>query len=325
VVISELSALQQGNRIILSFPLARTSRSVPLERIDIYRLIEPAAAPPGLPEEDFSTRATIIHSILGAHLPPDRARITFQDTLDLKSLSGPMRYRYAVRPVNQAGRPAGFSDYALVTPLAEIAEPPTNLRPQLSQTELEIVWSPPAANESGRGPANLVGYHVYRRAGESVVRLNAQPVREPRFVDRTFQFGTPYEYTVRSLSLPAPGAPLAEAIESNESAAMALTPQDTFPPSVPTSITIASINGIVSLFWPANPEPDVAGYNIYRSEDEQAPPAAWVKLNARLHTPTTFRDERVQVGKQYFYQLTSVDTAGNESPRSETKSEVVNP
>jgi len=325
LVVSELAATQSGNRITLTFPLVRTPRSERLGRIDIYRLTEPINAPPGLTEEDFSARSTIIHSIPAEQIPDKSATITYPDLIDFKNVPGNTSYRYAVRLVNQAGRAAGFSNYATVTLLTGIAQPPTDLRTQLSQTELVLTWSPPAANENGTKPANVAGYNVYRRAGEAVSKLNAQPVRGPRFIDRSFQFGTRYEYFVRSLSLTLSGARVTNAIESNDSAAVTITPKDIFPPSAPTSITIASINGVVSLFWPSNPEPDLAGYNIYRSEDEQAPPEKWVKLNAQLHTPTSFQDNKVQVEKRYFYQLTAVDNAGNESARSATYSEKVNP
>src|SRR5262249_10699233 len=92
VVIGEPTATQQGNRIILSFPLTRTRRPTPVERIDIYRLIEPVNAPSGLTEEDFAARSTLIASIAGDQLPassPTTASvaITYPDTLDLKSAS----------------------------------------------------------------------------------------------------------------------------------------------------------------------------------------------------------------------------------------------
>ncbi len=325
VTIRELAVSQQGNQLILSFPIVRTGRSEPVQRIDLYRLIEPLSAPLGLPEEDFSLRASVIATIPAEQIPATSATITYQDVLDLKSLPGQLRYRYAARIINRAGQPGSFSNYALITPLVELATPPTRLNYRLSQTELEVSWSPPEANENGRRPANIAGYNIYRRKADEVVKLNTQPVQEARFVDRSFQFGTSYEYFVRSLSLPTPGASITEAIESNDSVTLSITPQDSFPPSAPSSITIASVAGIVSLFWPANPEPDVAGYNIYRSEDPSWPPQQWIKLNTQLHTSTTFRDERVQIGKQYFYQLTAVDSSGNESPRSETKSEIVNP
>src|SRR5262249_3149836 len=137
----------------------------------------------------------------------------------------------------------------------------------------------------------------YRKSGDSLARLNTQPLQEPRFVDKAFQFGTTYTYEARALSFTPGNANLNEAIEGNASESLVLTPRDTFPPSAPSAITIASINAQVSLFWPSNPEPDLAGYNIYRAEDEHTPPEQWVKLNAKLHTPTTFRDDRVQVGK----------------------------
>ena len=82
---------------------------------------------------------------------------------------------------------------------------------------------------------------------------------------------------------------------------------------------------MVSLFWPSNAEPDLSGYLIYRSEDEQAPPENWLKLTPRLHTPTTFRDDKVIVGRRYYYRLTAVDIFGNESAPSPVVGETVNP
>jgi fibronectin type 3 domain-containing protein len=136
---------------------------------------------------------------------------------------------------------------------------------------------------------------------------------------RDFQFGVQYVFAVRSLSFLPNDASLLNAIESNQSELLAHTPKDTFPPTAPTSVTIASVNGQVSLFWPLNPEADVAGYNIYRSENEKD----WVKLNAQLHKTASFKDDRVGIGKLYFYQITAVDVYGNESSKSSTVSETV--
>ena len=325
LTVSELTASQQGTRVVLSFPLARTPRSIRLARVEIYRLIESADAPAGLPQDDFSARSTMIAQIPGDRIPVARATVTYNDLIQFVPGSPSSRYRYAVRIVNANGVAADFSNYAVITPITEIAQPPVDLRAKLSQLELEITWSPPKANESGTSPANIAGYNIYRHTGDSTNRLNSQPLRETRQIDRSFQFGTTYEYFVRALSLPPGSSNLALAIESNDSQSVELTPKDTFPPAPPDSIKIASINGVVSMFWPSNSEPDLAGYHIYRSEDGNAPPERWVKLTPRIHTPTTFRDDKVTVGKQYFYQLTAVDTSGNESARSATVSETVNP
>ncbi|MBI1762523.1 MAG: hypothetical protein HYR56_13905 [Acidobacteria bacterium] len=328
LVVNELSVTQQGSRLILAFPLVRPPRAEGLQRIDIFRLIEPESAPPGLTEEEFAARATVISSISGEQVAAGSTTITHQDPLDLRQQPKGLRYRYAVRLFNQAGRGADFSNYATITPLTELASAPPHPSFTLTQTELVITWSPPETNENGTRPANIAGYNLYRKTGANVTKLNAQPLKDTRYVDKAFQFGVTYEYFVRSLSaqLPAPSnTKLNETIEGNASETLVVTPKDTFAPTAPASITIASINGQVSLFWPSNPEADLAGYNIYRAEDEAAPTDKWIKLNARLHTPTTFRDDRVQVGKRYFYQITAVDTANNESSRSATVSETVNP
>ncbi len=322
MIIDELSVTQQGLQLVLSFPFTRTPRTR-LQRVDVYRLVEPVSAPRGLTQESFSERATIINSIAADRIPLDQSTVSFDDTLDPKNGQTNSRYRYAVRLVNTAGQAADFSNYAEIEPLFDLSLPPANIQAVQREREIEITWARPAANENGTVPANVTGYNIYRTEGEVTTKMNAEPLREPRFVDRNFQFGVKYRYVVRSLSLPTGSATLNAVIESNPSEPLANTPKDTFPPATPKPVTIASINAQVSLFWPLNAEPDVAGYNIYRSEDENTPPEKWVKLNPQLHKTASFRDERVQVGKKYFYQITAIDVYGNESVRSETVSETV--
>jgi hypothetical protein len=328
LIIDELSVAQEGTKMVLSIPFSRTPRSPKLERIDIYRLVESPDDPLGLPQEAFSKRATIINSIPGDEIPLSKSITTIDDALDFKAGANSSRYRYAVQLVTSGGAAADFSNYAMVTPLFDLALPPVKLVTKQREAEIEVTWTAPPGNEDGSTTANVAGYNIYRRTGESTnsfVRLNAQPLREARFLDRNFQFGETYVYFVRALSLLPGNASLLNAIESNQSAPLTHTPADTFPPAAPTPITIASIGGIVSLYWPLNSEPDTLGYNIYRAEEEDAPPGNWVKLNPQLHKTTSFRDDLVQVGKQYSYQITAVDAYGNESPRSKAVSETVAP
>lgn len=325
LVINELNVTQLGTQLVLSFPLVRNARAAKLQRVDIYRLTEVAGEPQGLTAETFARRAALIHSLPAEQLPDTTSTITYQDPLDLTSSPRDVRYRYAVRLVNASGQAADFSNYATITPVLDLAAAPSNLQITQREKEIEITWSAPASNESGATPANVAAYNLYRRAGEAVAKLHDQPLVARRFIDRNFQFGANYEYFVRPLSLPPGTDALSAAIEGNASPARPHTPQDTFPPVAPAAVTIASINNLVSIFWPLNAEPDVAGYNIYRAEAAEAPAAAWIKLNPQPHKAASFRDDRVQVGKQYFYQITAVDIYGNESPRSSVVSETVNP
>jgi hypothetical protein len=320
----ELRVEQRGVQIILSFPFKRTSR-MRLQRIDVYRLVEPLDAPMGLPIETFSERASVIYTIPADDVPLGGSSVVYKDALNSTSELQNKRYRYAVRMFHTAGQAVDFSNYAMIEPLLNLALPPAGLTAKQVEKQIEIAWDPPAGNMNETSPANVAGYNIYRRQGGSFYKINSEPLLEPHFIDRSFQFGANYQYMARSLSFKPGSASLTEAIESEDSKPFEHTPKDTFPPAPPKPITIASINSMVSIFWPLNAEPDVIGYNIYRTEDEDAAPEKWVRLNPELHRTASFRDERAQVGKKYFYQITAVDAYGNESARSETVSETVAP
>jgi hypothetical protein len=322
LVVKVLNVEQQGGHLILSFPFTRTPKTQ-MQRIDVYRLIEPIDAPMGLPIEIFSEKASVVYSILADDVPLDNSGVVYKDALNVKGETQNKRYRYSVRMFNTAGQAFDFSNYATIEPLLNLALPPTKLAAKQVETQIEITWDPPDGNMNETSPANVVGYNIYRRQGGALNKVNVDTLLEPRFVDRNFQFGAKYQYLVRSLSFKPGSASLSESIESDNSRPLDHTPKDTFPPAPPKPLTIASINSTVSIFWPLSAEPDVVGYNVYRTDDENSPPEKWVKLNTELHKSASFRDDSAQVGKKYFYQITAVDAFSNEGPRSETVSETV--
>ncbi|GAB4251164.1 MAG: hypothetical protein Kow00109_26940 [Acidobacteriota bacterium] len=66
----------------------------------------------------------------------------------------------------------------------------------------------------------------------------------------------------------------------------------------------------VTLEWDPNSEPDLAGYNIYRSLQSGS---GYVKLNSSLIQSTTYTDTTIEYGTTYYYVATAVNTAGLES------------
>jgi hypothetical protein len=72
----------------------------------------------------------------------------------------------------------------------------------------------------------------------------------------------------------------------------------------------------VNLTWqaPTSSTDPVAGYNIYRSTSG----GAFQLLNSSVNTPVSYTDTTVQNGTSYTYQVTSVDSGGNESSPSNT-------
>ena len=322
-----LSGVQQGNQIILSWPAPR--RNAPnssvqsIRRIDVYRLAEKPGPRSPLTEEEFAARSTLIGSVTSDQIMNAGETLTYTDKLELAGQ--PARLRYALRYVNASGQRAAFSNFLVIEPAARIALPPTLLTTgkEISEDAITISWQPPATNIDGSVPVNLLGYNVYRtdesQSETSEAPINSALVSGTEYVDRNFKFGDSYRYIVRSVSLGTEGAQ----VESLNSNAITVAPRDIFPPSAPDKITIAASFGRLSIFFPANPEPDIAGYNIYRSTDPNLPKENWTKLNSSLLTATTFQDERVESGKKYYYYLTAVDQAGNVSRPSEVVSETV--
>ena len=322
-----LSGVQRGNQVILSWPAPR--RNAPdnsvqsIRRIDVYRVAEKPTAPLPLTEDEFAARATLIGSVTYDEIKKGLENLTYGDTLELAGQ--PVRLRYAIRYVNAAGERAAFSNFLLIEPAAKIAEPPTIIRTgsELSESLITINWEAPKTNIDGSTPVNLLGYNIYRVAGSqrevSQTPINQAPVTGTQYQDKNFKFGERYTYIVRTVSLGTEGGQ----VESLNSNSIELTPVDIYPPGKPGPVSPAPAPGRVSLFWPANPEADVAGYNIYRSPDPNLPRTSWTKLTPTIYTRTTFTDENVEVGKTYYYYIEAVDNAGNVSAPSDIVSETV--
>jgi len=320
-----LSGLQRGNQVILSWPApprnAPNSSVQSIRRVDVYRLAEKPTAPLALTEEEFGARSTLIGSVTYDEIKKAKDTLTYTDTLELAGQ--PTRLRYAIRYVNASGQRAAFSNFLLIEPAARIAKPSTLISADVKETAITVSWQPPTANIDDSTPVNLLGYNVYR-IDESQTEVGQTPINKSlvagtQFEDKEFKFGANYRYVVRSVSLGTEGAQ----VESLNSNVLPVSPRDIFAPSAPGGISIAPGPGRLSIFFAFNQEPDVAGYNIYRSTDPNLPKNKWTKLNSSLWTKNTFQDENVESGKKYYYYLTAVDQTGNISPPSEVVSETV--
>ena len=322
-----LSGAQQGNEVILSWPAPR--RNAPdssvqsIRRIDVYRLAEKPGAPLALTEDEFSARATLVGSVTFEQIQTAGDTLTYHDTLELAGQ--PTRLRYAIRYVNASGQRAAFSNFLTIEPAARIAQAPTlSTDVKILEDSITLTWQPPAANIDNSTPVNLLGYNVYRtdesQAALANQVLNSAPISGTTYADKNFQFGNNYRYIVRAVSLGTGGAQ----VESLNSNAVAVAPRDIFAPAQPERPSIAAPepnSARLAIFFAANKETDIAGYNIYRSTDPDLPKQNWTKLNQSLLTRTTYQDDKVESGKTYYYYITAVDKAGNISQPSEVGSE----
>lgn len=92
---------------------------------------------------------------------------------------------------------------------------------------------------------------------------------------------------------------------------------DSIPPAVPAEISgIASTDGIVTLGWRSNNEPDLQGYQVYRSEFKNA---EFSLVSKNLVAENKFIDSlQIQsTGKQVYYKVKAVDIRFNTSDFSD--------
>jgi predicted phage tail protein len=322
-----LSGVQQGNRVVLSWPTPRRNASEgsvqSIRRMDIYRLAEEVDAPLALSEEEFSARATLIGSVPFEQFADAEGTINYVDEL---LLTEPVRLRYAIRYVNAAGQRAPYSNFLFIEPATTVSLPPVlSDKAEVTQNAVTLRWQQPTANIDASTPPNLLGYNIYRTGGSqrdfSQRPLNAEILKSESFSDQNFQFGEEYSYVVRAVSLGTGGNP----VESLNSNAVTLRLLDTFKPTPPTGLTAAASPAPprLSLFFAANPERDVIGYYIYRTTEPARPKTEWTQLNQKPLDRTTFQDTDVQRGIRYHYYVRAIDNAGNISEPSEVVSDQI--
>ncbi|MBA3353783.1 MAG: hypothetical protein H0U23_15420 [Blastocatellia bacterium] len=319
----ELSGFQRGSQVILAWKMPATNAEASsvqrIERADIYRLAEPLTSSTAISEEEFASRSTLVATLNIRETDFGLKALNYTDSLQFAGQAA--RLRYAIRFVNAAGQKAAFSNFFLLEPAARIAAAPTSLSASLTQEAMRLSWEAPGANVDGSTPVSLLGYNVYRSTSDKVPGklLNKTPVSGTRFDDEFFEFDNALFYFVRAVSVGTGGEP----VESGESNILQIRPKDTFPPSAPAAITLAAAPATISIFFATNPEKDVVGYKLYRSEDPTIDKTTWTLLTSALLTTNTFQDTRVESGKTYFYYLTATDKAGNVSEPSEVVSETV--
>jgi fibronectin type 3 domain-containing protein len=74
--------------------------------------------------------------------------------------------------------------------------------------------------------------------------------------------------------------------------------------------TGATVAHSVALNWVASASTGVTGYNVYRGTQTGGP---YSKVTATPVATTSYTDSTVTAGATYFYVVTAVDSAGNES------------
>src|SRR6185437_1122537 len=82
------------------------------------------------------------------------------------------------------------------------------------------------------------------------------------------------------------------------------------PPAAPTGLSATPGGSGMQLDWADNSEANLGGYNVYYSNSATG---TFTKINQILLSTSDFNDVNAPVGATAYYQITAVDTDGNES------------
>jgi len=234
---------------------------------------------------------------------------------------------YTVEVMNNSGKTAGPSN-AVSVPLVPVPAPPKDLQARVVPEGVGIFWNQAWPPQNRTGLAVQFAYRIMRREEASkqppvlVQQVNAGN-SAMTVIDRGIEWEKQYQYWVTPLTLWRNGDQQKGEIEGDDSSIVRITTTDVFPPAVPTGLQAVfsqvGDKSFIDLTWIPNSDSDLAGYNVYRHEENTQP----VKINTDLVKTPSFRDSAVQSGMKYFYSVSAVDLRNNESARSAETSESV--
>lgn len=328
--ITDLSVRQLGDGALLTLTLpTRTVTNERLAEAPAVEIFRGSLKPDGkLDNKSFHLVYTLPGALLDTYM--SEKHIQFKDPIapeETRAHPGAtIVYRVRTRA---AKKKASADSNTVLVKIFPVPERITSLDAKVTEPAIELAWPAPKRTSGGAPLEQLTGYRVFRgeidpaTAGatehdisqaqwKSPLTLLA-PAPENSYRDTLFEFGKTYVYAVRSVALAADGP-----VESDDSAAVVVTPRDTFPPAAPQNVLAAVTTPpggapVVDLSWSINLETDLAGYHVYRSDKQDA---RGQLLTSDLLPAPAYRDMSVQPGNRYWYSVTAVDRAGNESAPS---------
>lgn len=254
---------------------------------------------------------------------PASATDTIPQSLEQRNPTGFVQY--AVEILNSRGRSAGLSNQVQV-PLAPTLPPPTDLSAGVTADGVVLTFTGILREPSS--PDLSYTCRVYREQKGSTTPVlvgELQPSTSPQtqLLDRSLEWQKTYLYWVAVVTQVQRNGRIEGQVEGDSSAPVTVFANDVFPPAVPAGLqaVFSSVGQqpYVDLTWAPNTDSDLAGYNVYRREDN----GPWTRINSALLATPAYRDGNVAAGRTYFYAITAVDVHGNESVRSPQTEEAV--
>ena len=327
--IKDLGARQAGDGVQLSFTLPSNSISgQKLAAPPAVEILRGSVKPDGSADaKSFREVYTIPGALVDNYREDGRVVFTVPIAPEETRSHPGGAVAYAVRTRASMKRASADSNVVSLR-VVPVPAPIASVEARVTESAIELTWPVPAATAAGELVTTISSYKIYRsethpaEAGAPPQdllpgKLEAHPAllassETNSFRDASMVFDHTYVYLVRSV-IQVEGNEL----ESSDSQPVTVTPHDTFPPAVPQGLVAAVLPGatsgtvLVDLSWSINLETDLAGYHVYRSEQEGT--RGQLVTPDLLPTPAV-RDTSVEPGHRFWYTVTAVDRSGNESP-----------
>jgi hypothetical protein len=275
--VTDLAAVERGSKIIIQFTIPKvTTEGLPIKKPEDIEL----RIGPG--ENPFNLEAWQRTS--------DRVPVDANGKAEAPAAKYYDKVVYInVNVHGDSGRPSGPSNW-IILPVVPALPTPEGLEAADAPDAVRLEWH--AAAGEFRIFRKLTGEQDLKQIGTST---------KPTFVDGTIEYGKSYSYYVQSVEK------IGDAYaESEISGVNAFKPEDHFAPATPGGVSAVPGTRSIDLVWERNTEKDFASYRIYRGGE---------KVAEGLTAPS-YSDRDAKPGIKYEYQLSAVDTAGNESTKS---------
>lgn len=176
---------------------------------------------------------------------------------------------------------------------------------------IDIDWMP-------NPQVNLKGYNVYRSINDTLHLKFRAFTNHSYFTDDSLSYDSTYYYRVTTINT--------QNLESQMSGWIMAKPVNRYNPYTPQYLEINARNWddtlSIYLKWKPNPEGDIAGYKIYRSENPQfnADTNSYLGFSSGYY----FTDRKnLQLYKTYYYRIRAVDKAGLNSEQTAVVSDFI--
>jgi len=278
---------------------------------DIYRQIQQELDPDDVTDMFFKLRANSATGRLYTFVYPEVASALGRLYIDTSVNVGD-QVTYKIEFVNDLGEPVGEPITQQFTIREYTPEAPTDVEISHKGYRVTAKWEYP---EMGNEDDKVIRFNLYQQdpntnrislVNENVV-IRESDKSSYQYGFQANQLGERWDYFITAVDITGQPGPPSEKVT--------YFLKDDIAPSVITQVKAEYIDGQIELTWPVSPEPDLEGYNVYKSKDMGE---GYKKLNAEPFAPleNVFRDSSLAEGNQYFYKVTAVDSAGNESPQS---------